>query len=54
LLGYFLGQVGFLADHVELVLIGIVALSVIPMGMELYRGRARRKEAARSSSVADD
>jgi membrane-associated protein len=48
LMGYYLGQIGFLADNVDLVLIGIVGLSVIPMGLELYRGRTRRKEKASS------
>jgi membrane-associated protein len=35
-LGYFLGQVAF-----ELILIGIVVLSVIPIGIELLRSRRR-------------
>lgn len=41
LLGYWLGNVAFVRDHIELILIGIVALSVIPIVIEFVR--ARRK-----------
>jgi membrane-associated protein len=44
-LGYFLGQVAFVRDHIELILIGIVALSVVPIGIELLRARGRAREA---------
>jgi membrane-associated protein len=54
LLGYFLGQVSVLADNVDLVLLGIVGLSVIPMGLEVYRSRAKRKESASSKSGSGD
>jgi len=43
-LGYFLGQVPFVRDHIELILIGIVALSVVPIAVELLRGRSRTRE----------
>lgn len=39
LMGYFLGNIPFVKDHIELILIGIVALSVIPIGIEALRGR---------------
>ena len=44
LLGYFLGQISFVKDNIELILVGIVALSVIPIVVELLRARmaARR------------
>ena len=38
LMGYFLGNIPFVKDHIELILIGIVALSVIPIGIEALRG----------------
>lgn len=38
LLGYFLGQVDFVRANIELIIIGIVALSVLPIGFELVRG----------------
>ncbi|HEX6888163.1 MAG TPA: VTT domain-containing protein [Candidatus Nanopelagicales bacterium] len=39
LAGYFLGNIPFVKDHIELMLIGIVALSVIPIGIETFRHR---------------
>jgi membrane-associated protein len=37
--GYFLGQIGFVHDHVELILVGIVAVSLAPIAIELRRSR---------------
>lgn len=51
-LGYFLGQVDFVAAHIELILIGIVALSVVPIAVELLRARSRSR-AAGSEDVPD-
>jgi membrane-associated protein len=48
-LGYFLGQVAFVKEHIDLILVGIVFLSVIPIGIELLRGR-RRLRAGRSDA----
>lgn len=42
-LGYFLGQVEFVADNIELIAIGIVFLSVLPIAFELLRERRRRR-----------
>jgi membrane-associated protein len=39
LLGYYLGNIAFVKDHIELMLIGIVALSIIPIGIETFRHR---------------
>ncbi|MEU4244847.1 VTT domain-containing protein [Actinoplanes sp. NPDC026619] len=44
ILGYFLGQVAFVKSNIELILIGIVVLSVIPIGIELLRSRSRKSE----------
>ena len=44
LIGYYLGQIDFVAEHVELILIGIVALSVLPIAAELLRARSRSRE----------
>jgi membrane-associated protein len=44
-LGYFLGQVGFIANHLDLVLVAIVLLSVIPMVIEWARARRAKKMA---------
>lgn len=43
-LGYFLGQVEFVADNIELIAIGIVFLSVLPIVFELLRERRRRRD----------
>jgi membrane-associated protein len=41
LLGYWLGQVAVVRDHVELFILGIVAISLIPVVLEVLRGRRR-------------
>src|SRR4051794_6743205 len=43
ILGYFLGQVAFVRANIELILVGIVVLSVIPIGVELLRNRRRAR-----------
>ena len=45
LLGYYLGGIPFVKDHIELILIGIVALSIIPIGFETFRHRRESKAA---------
>ncbi|GAA0525360.1 hypothetical protein GCM10010172_02260 [Paractinoplanes ferrugineus] len=42
-LGYFLGQVAFVRSNIELILIGIVVVSVIPVAVELLRARRRSR-----------
>ncbi|MGC5309906.1 DedA family protein [Micromonospora zamorensis] len=44
-LGYFLGQVTFVKNNIEFILIGIVVVSVLPIGIEVLRGRRRRRRA---------
>jgi membrane-associated protein len=39
LLGYFLGQIAFVKAHIELILIAIVALSLLPLAIEVLRAR---------------
>ncbi|MCU1690110.1 MAG: DedA protein [Jatrophihabitantaceae bacterium] len=41
LLGYFLGQIDFVANHVEVIIVGIVALSLIPIVLEYLKARKR-------------
>ena len=58
-LGYYLGQVEFVAANLEAVLLGIVALSVLPIVRELWLGRrqtigwrpARRQKLAVAATV---
>ncbi|MEX0971811.1 MAG: VTT domain-containing protein [Solirubrobacterales bacterium] len=46
-LGYFLGQIDFVRANIEFIILGIVALSVLPIAIELTRGwRASKRGAA--------
>ncbi len=54
-LGYFLGQVDFVHANVEPIILGIVALSVVPIAIELLRARrtpASPAEAAKAEAQA--
>nr|WP_240670665.1 VTT domain-containing protein [Actinoplanes solisilvae] len=42
ILGYFLGQIAFVRSNIELILIGIVVVSVVPVAIAALRGRLRR------------
>lgn len=50
LLGYFLGQVQFVRDHIELMLVAVVAVSLIPIAIEGMRARSRSRTAADQES----
>lgn len=43
-LGYMLGNVSFIKENIELILVGIVGLSVIPIVIELLRARNSRRD----------
>jgi membrane-associated protein len=45
ILGYFLGQIAFVRDNIEFILVAIVIVSVIPVAVEILRSR-RRSNAA--------
>lgn len=44
-LGYLLGNVTFIKDNIELIAMGIVAVSVIPIVVEVLRQRSRARDA---------
>jgi membrane-associated protein len=44
IVGHLLGNVDFVAKHIELILIAIVAVSVVPIAIELLRKRSRSSE----------
>ena len=44
-LGYWLGQVDVIHDHIELFAIGVVVLSLVPVAFELLRARRRNSPA---------
>ena len=46
LLGFFLGQVDIVKDHIEIALILIVVISVVPVAIELIRHRREVRDAA--------
>lgn len=43
LLGYFLGSVDVVREHLELFVLSLVALSILPIAFELLRSRRRRR-----------
>jgi membrane-associated protein len=47
-LGYLLGGLSFVRDNIEVILILIVLVSVLPVAVELLRGRARARAARRA------
>jgi membrane-associated protein len=49
LLGYWLGHIAFVRTHIELMLILLVALSLIPIGIEYLRHRRQRTGSAATS-----
>ncbi len=44
LLGYFLGQIQFVADNIEPIILGIIALSVLPIVVEVLRARREHRK----------
>ena len=52
LLGYFLGTIPFVKDNIEIILIGIVGVSVIPIAIEAYRHQERLAQAAAEAPTA--
>jgi membrane-associated protein len=52
--GYFLGSIPFVKDHIELILLGIVAVSVIPIAIEAVRHRRDARHLAVEVAAAID
>lgn len=50
-LGYFLGQFSFVREHIDLILVGIVLISVLPILFEVLRARALAKRGAPAGEV---
>jgi membrane-associated protein len=50
-LGFYLGQIAFVRDHIELMLIVLVALSLIPIVFEFLK--ARREKKAKAANAAE-
>ncbi|MGV9291989.1 VTT domain-containing protein [Streptomyces sp. NPDC003719] len=52
LAGYWLGQIEFIRTNVEAILVLIVLVSVVPIGIEFLRERAKKKRAAAAEPPA--
>ncbi|MBF0723084.1 VTT domain-containing protein [Sanguibacter inulinus] len=50
-LGYFLGQISFVHDNIELILVAIVFVSVLPIVVELGRGWLGNRKAAAAAAA---
>ncbi|MFT4264135.1 MAG: VTT domain-containing protein [Nocardioides sp.] len=53
LAGYFLGGVPIIADHVDIVVVGIVALSLVPAAIAFLRGRQAKGGSAEAGAPGD-
>ncbi len=53
LLGYFLGRIEFVADNVEPIILGIVALSVLPIVLEVLRARREHRAGPPADGTRD-
>lgn len=53
ILGYFLGNVSFIRQHIDLVLVLVVVVSLIPMAFEYVHARRKIKREVSSQQVAD-
>ncbi|WP_432095091.1 DedA family protein [Streptomyces sp. bgisy100] len=54
LLGAALGQIDFVHQHIEMILVGIVLLSVVPIVIEYLRARGQSKKAAAAAPQEPD
>ncbi len=43
-LGYYLGSIDLVREHIEAMLLGIIALSLVPVAVELLRARSRSRD----------
>ena len=53
LLGHFLGEIEFIRDNIELAIVAVVAVSLVPLMVELIRSRRARHAAPEASPHAD-
>ena len=53
-LGYFLGQIAVVKNNIDLILVGIVAISLLPIAVEILRSRHRRRGNITASIEPDD
>jgi membrane-associated protein len=52
MLGYYLGNIGFVKRNLEIALVTIVALSLIPVAMEVLKHRREKRRATAAAAEA--
>lgn len=50
-LGFFLGEIEFVKDNIEIAIIAIIAISLLPVAIELYRHRRSERAGAQVSDT---
>lgn len=53
MLGHFLGNIGFIRNNIEIAVLGVVAISLMPVALEITRSRRRTTADARLGSPAE-
>jgi membrane-associated protein len=53
-LGYYLGQVAFIRNNIEVMLLAIVLISAVPVGIEFLRARSSQRRLARARAETPD
>jgi membrane-associated protein len=51
ILGYFLGQVDFVEENLEVAILAVVAISVLPIAREIWMARREKKRAAEAGDT---
>jgi membrane-associated protein len=51
-LGYFLGSIALIREHIELILLSIVLVSMVPVGVEILLERRRRRVRSPAAAAA--
>lgn len=52
-LGHFLGNVEFIRNNIEYTIVAVILISLIPVFIEVYRGRKHRKSGSTAESTVD-
>jgi membrane-associated protein len=52
-LGHFLGEIELVRENIELAIVAVIAVSLLPMAIELYRHRRHRADAVAASEPVD-
>jgi membrane-associated protein len=54
ILGFFLGQVDFVEQNLEVAILAVVAISVLPIAREIWMARREKKRAAEAGVDTED